>query len=118
MNPSIFRAVFLLSFLLAYACNTQKNTDTTKTTVDAPVYIENALIVQLKDRATPRQLTDEYRHYNLKMDKAISRATNLWLFTYDTSTIEPPKMLKIIKDSPYVTEAEFDKVIELRNPRQ
>lgn len=114
MNLSIFRPLLLLAFLLAYACNTQKNTETT----EMPTYIKDALIVQLKDQVTPRQLTNEYRPYSLKMGKAISKETNIWLFTYDTSAIKPLKMLKDIKSSQYVVEAEFDKVVELRNPRQ
>ena len=82
--------------------------------MDDSSFIKNELIVQLKDGIKPRRLESAFKDYQLKQKNVISKATNMWLFTYDMTLILPEKMLQQVKDSDLTKEVEFNKKLTQR----
>lgn len=111
-NYTFLFSLLVLPLLLACTCKTTQPT-TGNSSDDS--FIKNEILVQLTDAATPRQLETDFNSYDFKQKKVISRETNLWLFTYDTSLIEPEKMLEKVKTSAHTVDAEFNKRLNIRN---
>ncbi|MEO1258912.1 MAG: hypothetical protein AAFZ15_08935 [Bacteroidota bacterium] len=113
MKNQILNTLLFLSFLTLFSCDTKKAADTT--TPDNPSFIKNEIIVQLKKDVAPRELTAAHEKYELTMKEAVSKITNMWLFTYNTDLIDPEKMLKKLKESALTVNAEFNKKLTGRD---
>ena len=128
MRYLIFLLLFAVLFGLVFiSCNGSKKSQETQIVQDEKEVIEDSakeksdshfikdrFIVQLKGKVDPKMIVAALQKYKLELLKPISKHMNMWLFTYDTSTIEPEKMLEILKNSQYATDAEFDKNLNLR----
>ncbi len=110
MKSQLLCFALLLSFM---ACQ-QSRKATSRPDTSSDGIIKNEIIVQLKGRVKPQQLTGAYQRYDLKLLRAVSEATNLWLFTYNTDKIAPEEMLNILRNSQFATNAEFNKEVEMR----
>lgn len=77
--------------------------------------IQGELIVQLANNSTPQELEATFTKYQLKLKNPVAKSMNMWLFEFDTSSIENEKLIKLLKKSDFVKEAESNKKLELRN---
>lgn len=78
-------------------------------------FIQNEFLIQLKKGVNAHELANKFVAQKLAVKKQIAPTSNLWLFSYDSSTLSPKKMLETIKASDNVVEAEFNKRLETRN---
>jgi len=76
--------------------------------------IKDQFIVKLAPDVKPEALAAEFEQQGLSIKKAIVPSMNLWLFTYGQASMKPEKMLKKIRASTLVKEAEFDKKLSPR----
>jgi hypothetical protein len=107
MKKLILNTFLLMTVLVLFSCDTKKVVE--KPSVNDDSLIKNEIIVQLKKDIAPRELTTAHEKYKLEMKKAVSKITNLWLFTYDTELIQPEKMLQMLKTSELTVNAEYNK---------
>ena len=113
MNKTVLLAtLFALFFSLTFGCKSPQK-ETPSTMNDS--IIQNELIVQLEDGATPQQLENAFQRHQLKLVHAINQSMNLWLFSFDTGSIEFEKMRSVVKKSNLVKEAEFNKRLKPRS---
>lgn len=103
MKKRLFLPILALLAVLLFACKTPKDG------TSGAEWIKNEIIVQLKGKVSPRQVVSAYQKYKVAIVKPIDEAKNKWLFTYDTSLIEPPAMLKVLQNSQFATAAEYNK---------
>ncbi len=77
--------------------------------------IANELIVQLAGSVNVETWVRRFREYRLQPVEEISPGRNYWLLTFDTKTIEPPRMLERVRADRDVVGAEFNKKGAERN---
>ncbi len=110
-----FSLLFVFSIMLAWGCNGSKKGADTNASKDYMIY--DKIIVQLDGGVKPEQIVEKHRPSKLELVKAVSAVMNMWLFTYDMDEITPEKMLKALKETDGVKEAEFDKKLGPRGGR-
>ena len=74
-------------------------------------FIKSEIVAQLKGKVKPKQVVLAYPMFKIEMEKEINASTNTWLFSYDTSLITADEMLHLMKNSQFVSTAEFRKKI-------
>lgn len=92
----------LSTFLIC--CNSPRQTG------QEPEVLPHRVLVLLKNRVQPGMLEQAFSDYKLKSEGPTSRSENRWLFTYDTTTIQPEDLLQKLRASEWVLEAKFDTV--------
>jgi len=78
-------------------------------------YIEDEIIIKGSDKMILVKWLKKYKEYNMRIGKRLGPESEYWLVRYDKSLIEPAEMLKMIKEDPAISEAEFNKIIKNRN---
>ncbi|MEO0473143.1 MAG: hypothetical protein AAF206_26250 [Bacteroidota bacterium] len=112
MLKQYISCIFCL-LLLAVACKSNAPQETVEQTADDHM-IKNQFIVKLKGRVDPKNVAAAYQRYGLTLKKAISQSMNMWVFTYDQSSLPPEEMLQTLQNSQFVETAEFDKKLQPR----
>lgn len=78
--------------------------------------IANELIVNLAQGTDANVWIIQYAKQDMQLVKRISPNSPYYLFKYDTNRMEPNKMLDMVRRSPDVVSAEFNKEVKA-NPR-
>ena len=76
---------------------------------------QTTVIVQLKEAGTSEALEKEFKSYGLKEKKVLSRPLYIVLYTFNTEKTTNVALVKLLKQSPLVKEAELNSSVELRN---
>ncbi|MEO1451759.1 MAG: hypothetical protein AAFV07_19675, partial [Bacteroidota bacterium] len=121
----ILRYVLMLAtgFMVCMGCKTRsaaqeaeiKQYPVAEQKKEEDAFIRDQFIVQLKKGIPPRTVEQAFEPYGLVKKNAISPALNMWVFTYDQKQLDSDKMLKLLKESESVVQAEFDKKLDTRS---
>ncbi|MEM7103961.1 MAG: hypothetical protein AAF502_12565 [Bacteroidota bacterium] len=106
MKKSFPLVLFLFSLLNFQACKSGQLIGVPS----EPNYDKSRITVLLKERVTPEMLVDAFEKYGLKKDSPESRTENRWIFTW-LAKVGPEVVLKEIKASSMVEEAEFVRIV-------
>ena len=77
--------------------------------------ISNELIVQFKPRADIPDWIEQMKRYGVGLIRELGPKTNRWLIQFDEQSINPDKMLELVKRSSGVQNAEFNKKLKMRD---
>ena len=66
----------------------------------------------LKPNIQGKALEKEFMDYKLQNQRQTSRSENRWIYTFDTSLIQSDEMLKKVKASDKVIEAQFAPLVK------
>ncbi len=92
----------------------RKKSDKRKREVVPDVIIDNELIVQLDETIGATAWALQYKEYGMQLKKPISKLANMYLFIFDTSTLDSKKMLALMKEDEKVKRVEFNKRMQQR----
>ena len=73
------------------------------------------ILVQVYDDASVELLEQNYSEYELRKEKVVSRPMHIFLFTYNTNKIIETELIKQLKTSDLVKEAQSNKNVQSRN---
>lgn len=78
------------------------------------------LLVMLNSSATPEQLSQELQSLNgvstgLKAERLLTRSMNIYLFSFDATSVNQDKVLHAVRQSKLVNLAQFNHIVEERN---
>jgi len=79
------------------------------------VELSNELIIQFKPQADIPEWVERMEKYGTALVRELGPKSNRWLVQFDEQTIRAHKMLDLVKRSPEVQMAEFNKKIQLRD---
>ena len=104
--PKPFSTILLLTLALVFcaSCNTKPATATTKSDI-----VANQIIVLLQGRIPGKQLEQPFAAYELQAKGQSSRSENRWIYTFNPSKIKIEELLKKVKASELVIEADYVK---------
>jgi hypothetical protein len=99
--------VLLLIIIMIQSCKVKpsESLEPTKQTV----------LVDLKDNVTPEKLEAEFKVYGLQNKKLISRPLNIFSFTFNEKKITATELIKALRISENVTNAQTNKEVNIRN---
>ena len=78
------------------------------------VIIDNELIIQIDDTVDASEWALRYKEYDLQLKKPISKLANMYLFIFNTATIDSKEMLALMKEDEKVKRVEFNKRMQKR----
>jgi len=99
--------ILFLFTLLFFSCNSTK-----KTTKGSNDVIKDRIMALLKPNIQGKALEKEFMNYKFQNQGQTSRSENRWIYTFDTSLIQPDEMLKKVKASDKVLEAQFAPLVK------
>lgn len=73
------------------------------------------ILVQLHDAESIADLESDFSEYALKMEKVVSRPTQIYLFTFNSKKIKDTELISLLKTSDLVKEAQQNRNVQLRN---
>lgn len=86
-----------------------------KSKSSTPVEEATSILVQMYDDTAITLLEQNYSEYKLLKEKVVSRPMHIYLFTYDSKKIVEEELIKQLKTSKLVKEAQSNKNVQLRN---
>lgn len=95
----------LTLLLLAFLANCT----TTKSTTVSDNVIKNEILIDLAADISPAALTSEFKKYRLTEQKKISPSLNIYLFTFDETTITVNALIEKVKLVDGVENAQSNK---------
>ncbi|MCH9659538.1 MAG: hypothetical protein K0U54_01360 [Bacteroidetes bacterium] len=96
-------AVMLVSLVLS--CKSKEHTGTTGHTT---------VLVQLHSDNVISTLEENYKEYSLKKEKTVSRPMNIHQFGFDAEKVSDTALIRLLKQSSLVKEAQTNKEITPR----
>ncbi len=72
------------------------------------------VLVQLYSDSTRGKLENQFAQYALKEQKKVSRPMNIYLFTFDTAKVSDTTLVRLLKESSLVKEAQTNKEVIIR----
>ena len=79
------------------------------------VLIKDEIIIKGNSKLILVRWLKKYESYGMRIGKRLGPESDYWLLRFDTSTIEPEKMLEMIQKDPAIEVAEFNKKIVTRD---
>lgn len=79
-----------------------------------PVSSNQNVLVDLKDNINPEILEEEFKDYNLQNKKVISKPLNIYLFTFNENKISVAELIKALRISKNVNNAQTNKEVKSR----
>ncbi len=76
--------------------------------------IENQIIIKSGKGMIMSRWLQKYKKYGVRLMKRIGDSNDYWLIRFDKNKINPNKMLKMIQDDEFVSDAEFNKKVTNR----
>lgn len=73
------------------------------------------VLIQLTENTLPEKVEKEFVAYELSNLKTVSRPMHIFLFSYNTNKIEEKDLLKLLKQSNWIKEAQSNKDLQTRN---
>ncbi len=77
-------------------------------------YKSGEIIIDLVLDSDPTKIITEFKKYNLAVSRVLSPSLNIVLFNFDSNKIEMNKLIKKVKKSQYVENAQTNKTIQNR----
>lgn len=78
------------------------------------VQIDTEIIIEPQPNVHLARWFKKYEAYGAYLIKKIAPNLNLWLITWDTSTMKPADFLNLIRQDPEISKAEFNKTLSPR----
>ncbi len=78
-------------------------------------YVVGEIIIQLNFDITPSQLTQAFGNIGLSQKQKISDTLNIWLFQYNTGSIQPDVCLNLLNENNLVKTAQFNHYVYLNS---
>jgi len=107
-----FSLLLLVLFAISLGCTTTKPT---APTLEQDSVDKKQLIVLLNKGVKPKALEYEFKAYELKAKKQVSRRENRFMFSFNPDLIEADTLLEKIEASDKVMSCAFPKIV--RTPR-
>ncbi len=80
-----------------------------------PEINQTTLLIQLYEDSAVQVLENNFKDYKLAKEKIVSRPTKIYLFTFDSQKITDTELIKLLKASDLVKEAQQNRTIQTRN---
>ncbi len=109
LKPGI---LFLLCSILFLSINCSSNKNASNPSTPEKFFDKKKVLVLLQPGVRAKALIKEFSNYGLASKGQISRTENRFMFSYDTSTIDPDALLSTIQGSELVIEASFPEIIK------
>jgi len=93
-------------------CNTSFSCKSKTSTQDEE---PKTILIQVFDDASVELLEQNYSEYELRKEKVVSRPMHIFLFSYNTKKIIETELIKQLKTSDLVKEAQSNKNVQSRN---
>lgn len=77
-------------------------------------FIKDEIITKFGPNVMIEQYIKDHEKYGMAIKKKVAPNLDLWIITYDTTTMDPSLMLRYMKNSVEVAEAEFNKELSPR----
>lgn len=90
----------------SFSCKSKTSTQTEE---------PKTILVQVFDDASVALLEENYSEYELRKEKVVSRPMHIFLFTFNTNKIKETELIKQLKTSDLVKEAQSNKNVQSRN---
>lgn len=74
----------------------------------------DTVLLQLYSDSASINLEREFSRYALKQEKVVSRPMNIYLFAFDSSKIADTSLIKVLKQSKLVKEAQQNREVTTR----
>lgn len=107
--------VALASCVLLLSCQRKQISDENSRPLNNPNIRENELLVQLTKLDIRSQVLEDYKHLGLLEKQVVSVPMKAVLYSFDTATIRPQKMLATLKADVRCVVVGFNKTISKRN---
>ena len=72
--------------------------------------IKSEIVATLRVKVKPQQVVSAFQKYKIETLKVINKDTNIWIFTFDKSLVDPDYFLDYLKDSQFIISAKFGKI--------
>tara|TARA_R100000935_G_scaffold8302_7_gene17550 strand:- start:188684 stop:189031 length:348 start_codon:yes stop_codon:yes gene_type:complete len=82
-----------------------------------PLEKEVSILVQLYEDTAVQTLEDTFVDYTLTKEKVVSRPTKIYLFTFNSKKITDVELIKLLKESSLVKEAQQNRTVQIRNDK-
>lgn len=76
---------------------------------------DNSVIVKIKENTSTDSLEINFKFYDLKKEKILSKPLNIYLFTFNNKKIINKDLVILLKKSRLVEEAQLNRNVEQRN---
>ena len=86
--------------------NSKDNNNNDNQSTEAGNYVSNQVLVLLQEHIEPQVLEGTCSQYKLKAVSIASRSQNLWLYSFDDSTIDYKNICKELRKSKQVLSAD------------
>ena len=108
MRNSIYNFLVLFLFVsMIQSCKVNSS--------ELPEPSNQTVLVDLKDDIIPEQLEEEFKVYNLRNKKSISKPLNIFLFTFNQKKITAAELVEELRISQNVENAQTNKEVNNRN---
>lgn len=97
--------LFFFTFCLVSACKTKNTINSNNNTT---------VLVQLFDDSEVVTLENTYKNYGLQKQKVVSRPMSIYLFNFNSDKIVDTTLIKLLKQSPLVKEAQKNGNVQQR----
>ncbi|MEM7087656.1 MAG: hypothetical protein AAF489_15855 [Bacteroidota bacterium] len=86
-----------------------------KSKSSTPLEEDKTILIQVYNDTSVAILEQNYSAYELRKEKVVSRPMHIYLFTYNTNKIIETELIKQLKTSDLVKEAQSNKNVQSRN---
>lgn len=69
--------------------------------------MKNEIVAMLRGKVKPQQVVAAFQKYEMEIVKVIDKNTNICLFTFDKTLIDPDQFLSSLQDSQFIKSAKF-----------
>lgn len=69
--------------------------------------MKNEIVATLRGKVKPQQVVAAFQKYKMETVKVIDKNTNICLFTFDKTLIDPDQFLNSLQDSQFIKSAKF-----------
>ena len=105
----------IAGLVIIYSCQSALIKKENKRITDDQSIIKHEILAQLRDIEDQSTIETDYRKYNLVSKKIISSHMKAVIFTYDTTTVSPAKIMFKLKEDDRFSMVEFNKLLSVRD---
>ena len=108
MKVSRVVALVLIAIVTTIASCKSRTSEIDETTT-------RTVLVQVHDDDSIPILEDAFKEYDLAKEKIVSNPMSIYLFTFNTAKITDLALIKLLKESELVKEAQQNRNVQIRN---
>ena len=98
--------LLLWSFIFVISCKSNEVKNETSS---------GELLIQVYEERAVDDLEEAFKSYDLKKMRVVSRPVYIYLFSFNTQSIDQEELLVLVKESTLVKEAQTNKSVQIRN---